>query len=183
MPSRRSRRRGKEELGKATALKLLECARVIADYAVANLPRLLVDDKGNVVWPEAFNLLLEKLRAEGREEPTLADVADVLEQLADRLDPAQVFDALRRIPDWKVKLAISGGMAAAKTILRVNPEWRRELVEKREELVLAMLANPGLSQAYLILKDRPNLLRFVTDCVLIALGVEQVPVQKEKGGE
>jgi len=151
------------------ANRVIANARLIADYAVENLPSLIIDDAGNVVWPEAFDALIQ--RVPNPEEMTVEDVADVLEDMSDRLDMEQLDETIRRIPDWKVKLAVAGGLAAAKTILKLEPEWTRELSEKREKLILQLLQHPSTARAYALLKDRPHLLKFITDYVLLKLGV------------
>jgi len=136
------------------------------DFAINNLPRLIVDENGRVVNEKAFKLLVSRTS-----DPTIEDVVEVLEETVDGVDPSVLDDAIRKIEDWKVKLAIAGGLAAAKTMLRMNPSWYRELREKREEIILELLKHPDLHHAYELLKDRPKLVKFITDYVLLKLGV------------
>ena len=155
---------------------VVKAGRAIADYAVQNLPFLIFDQDGNVRWEEAF----EKLK-EINEDPAKVsneEIAQALEGLAEGFKTEMLDEVITNLPDWKVRIAVGMGIGASKTLLKMNKRWVKELQQKREKLILTILQHETTLQSYELLKDKPNLTRFITDYVLLKLGVPLVEQKK-----
>ena len=160
---------------------VVKAGRTIADYAVQNLPFLIFDQDGNIRWEEAF----EKLKEINRDPAAVTneEIAQALESLAGGFKTEMLDELIANLPDWKIRVAVGMGMGAAKTLLKINKRWVKELQQKREKLVLTMLQHPQTIQSYELLKDKPYLTKFVTDYVLYRLGVPLVKEEKVLAGQ
>jgi predicted glycosyltransferase len=125
-----------------------------------------------IVWKEAYDSLRQ--RCNGR-EPTINDVADVLEDFADTLPFSKVDDVLKNLPiDAKSLLfrgAISIGLATAKVKLSEHPELLEEIKKEGPVVILKVLTASNATTAYQILSTHPKLLVFVYAYSLYKLGV------------
>lgn len=160
-------------LGQKVANKVIESVRVIADYAVENLPRLIVDadsDPPMIVWPEAFEMLRKIINDPA--SPTRDEICTVLEALAPGFKFDMLDNMIKNLSDWKVKIAIGVGLASARTILKVEPDWIAELNSQRETLVLKMLNHESTISSYQLLEHRPRLTKFITDYTLMKVGIQ-----------
>lgn len=165
-------------LSQKIADRLVGSARSIADYAVENLPRLIVDpdtDPPTVVWPEAFERLRQIVK--DPDNPTKDEIATVLEELSTGFRYEYLDEMLVNLDDWKIKVAIAAGLSTAKTILKLEPSWVKELQTKRGSLILQMLKHEQTYESYLLLKDRPRLTEFISNYLLIKLGI---PLEEKK---
>jgi hypothetical protein len=156
-------------------LHVLSSVNVIANYAVNNLPSLIVDPfTGKVVWKEAYDSLRQ--RCNGR-EPTINDIADVLEDFIQRslLSFSKVDDVLKNLPITPKTVAVRGaiafGLAVAKVKLSEHPELLEEILRSGPDVVLKVLSASNATTAYEILSTHPNLRAFVYAYAIYKLGV------------
>jgi hypothetical protein len=154
------------------AVQLANFINRITEFALQQLPYLVVDENGQVLWKEAFDYLKE---ISEKKDITEFDVLDAIEKnLQDGSEVKFIMD----LDNWimtKASLAVRGliatALATAQTILRMNPNVVEELKEKREELLLAFLEKSPNKLTYEILKSRPKIMKLITTYVLSKLKV------------
>jgi hypothetical protein len=107
---------------------------------------------------------------------TIFDTADALEFfVANRgFTFSDIDSGLNALPKH-LKLITGFGLAAAKTVLKVNEGAFDQLKTYRHNLILHLINHSTTETAYVILKDRPNLLKFVSEYVLWKLGIPAAP--------
>ena len=186
MPRRRADGPSADELLASTGSAVLRSASRIAEYALANLPRVIVDgDK--IVWPEAYEALVRKLREEKRDEPTLGDVIWAIDAALDGADPSWIHERLdsliQSIDNMWVKGLIAAGLAMSRAALKMNEKWVRELTTDPDAIFLKILENgtPAAQQAALLLREHPRLLSVISDYVLLKLGLQRMDNAKPQG--
>ena len=127
---------------------------------------------GKIIWKEAYDSL--KRKCDGR-EPTINDVADVIEEFMHALSFSRVDDVLKNLPiDAKslvFRSALSLGLATAKVALSSHPELLEEILRSGPDVVLKILSASNATIAYDILATHPKLRTFVYAYSLYKLGV------------
>lgn len=109
-------------------------------------------------------------------EVTKFDIADSLEHFtASRVFGFADLDAALNSLPRHLKILVGIGLAAAKTVLKVNSGAYEQLKTYRRNLVLQMINHSSTQEAYMILKDRPYLLNFVSEYLLFKLGIPAAP--------
>ena len=188
----------------AVAMKIIEAARSIVNYAVAQLPGIFMDDKGNILWHEGYiylsqvhrqkySILYEQLdrlvmmKKAGRlteerynelvaklqiPEISLEDICDTLEYFSGKgkLGFEVLDQAIGTLP-VHLKVLVGIGFGAGRTVLRTNSGAFDELRTERDQMVLKLIKHESTRQAYFLLKDRPNLLKFISEYVLMKLNI------------
>jgi len=143
----------------------------IAEWAINQLPLLIVDENGNIRWREVFDYMVEN----GIETDDPAVIAQVIDKFADRLTAADLDRAIDSLPASK-KLLINGLIGSARTALTLKPDWIKELKEKREKLVMKLFFHPCSdgSKPIEILRNCPNLMQFLSKYILYKLKIEEM---------
>ena len=72
--------------------------------------------------------------------------------------------------DWKVRAMVNTALSISGAIMRQHDGWSKELLEKREELLLEM-AKAYRPDVYEIFKDRPAILAFFTEYIIHKFGI------------
>lgn len=157
-----------------TADRVMQITATLANYAVEHLSDLIIDgDSKQVIWADAFNILQQKIKEGAPYSHEL--IADVLEEFVDGYDYATLDKIIDALPSRMRFVILVFGIPPAKTTLAMNPQWKRELREKGEGIMLqALLSNPAANRAYTILKARPKIRRFLMNYILLKLGVEPI---------
>lgn len=109
-------------------------------------------------------------------EITIFDTTDALEfyVIQKAFTFSDIDAGLNALPRH-LKLITGMGLAAAKTVLKVNDGAFEQLKTYRQNLILHLINHSTTETAYVILKDRPHLLKFVSEYVLWKLGVPAAP--------
>jgi hypothetical protein len=154
------------------AVQLATFINRISAFALQQLPRLIVDDDGNILWPEAFSYLKD---ISVKREITEFDVLDAIEN---NLKEGEEFKYIMQMDEWIMKnapLAVRGMVATAfstaQTILIMNPNVIEELKKERENMILDLLSKSPDKLTYEIMKNRPKITKLITTYVLSKLKV------------
>ena len=161
----------KERLELEIATKVGTIVRSLASYALNRLPNLIIDEQGNIVWQEAFEKL--KKRCQGR-ELTQADIIAVVDELIDGVSFEELDKVVQSLP-WWAKGLVASGLTVGRVALKEKPEWRVELAQNAENLILQALSGHPMQP---ILARHPKLLKFIADYVCSKLKVPRVPLKE-----
>lgn len=170
-------------LDSAIAKEITDGAGTLVQYALNNLGKLVIDEKGRVVRQDAFQLLraLASRRvyraANGQAfipSPTEDEFFDVLEHLAatGRLGYRDLDDAINNLPRM-LRMLIHAALDAAREAISAKPQMLAILAKGREDFMLKLMyENKETRKAYDVLLVRPHLLKFLSDYALLNLGVK-----------
>jgi len=141
---------------------------------LCNIVRTLIGyfPKAFANWPHGMTRLKELMKERGEPEPTLNLLFDVIEENPE-LGISMVEDSFNRLP-FSVKLSVNAARGIAEGLLKLKPEWRKELEEGREELILTLLRNPKDPDFVVLaqtLENHPKTLKAITDWILAKLGI------------
>nr|WP_294805621.1 hypothetical protein [uncultured Nitrososphaera sp.] len=153
------------------AQKLFEASRHIIQRVVnyQTLEKIIYDSEtGTIVNERLFEELVRI--AKDPDHITLDEIADVLEMHPEQLDIRELDKGSKQMP-IQMRVIMAGGLAGARFILAREPSWKKELMEKRESLILTILYSNQTMEAFMLLRNRPNLLRFLTSYVFFKLGI------------
>ena len=143
----------------------------IAEWALKQLPLLIVDENGNVRWREVFDYMVEH----GIESDDPAVIAAVIDQFVDKIPVTDLDMVIEALPAHK-KLMINGLIGSARTALSLKPDWIKELKEKREKLIVKLFFHPSLngSRPIEILRNCPNLMNFIARYIIYKLDIDKM---------
>lgn len=114
-------------------LRLKNVINYIIRYAVSNLHLLIFDEKGNIVWPEAAELLDETLKDYDVNSLSEEQLQAVMILVIDRLIATRSFDDLDalidRLPFTVRVVVLSPAIAMAKTFLDIHPDLKKPLID------------------------------------------------------
>lgn len=164
---------------------LVNVIQRVISYCIQKLPTLIINDKGEVVWTEAFDSLQQKVAQRTRqpanevEEDAMLqiEIADTVESLINGISISKVDDSIKKLPFY-LRFAIGAGTATAKTLLSMDPSKKEELSEKGQDLILKMMQSSkdmNTIKAYELLRTRPNTLDYITRYLFWKLSIPLKP--------
>ena len=133
----------------ANVARLNSTITAIMKYAIENLPRLVFDENGEVVWPEAAAMLDEALKNYDLNSLTDEQYETVIVMVVDQLINTRSFDdldaVLLNLPTTLRVLVVSPAFALASTFVNAHPELKPELLDpkKWDALYKAFVENNG----------------------------------------
>jgi hypothetical protein len=133
----------------ANIARLGSTISAIMKYAIENLPRLIFDENGNVVWPEAASMLDEALKDYDLNSLTNEQYETIIVMVVDQLINTRSFDdldkVLLKLPTTLRVLVVSPAFALASTFVNAHPELKPEFLDpkKWDALYKAFVENNG----------------------------------------
>jgi len=127
--------------------KLANIVSRLADYALHKITQVMSEAAGKDLTPDEALRLLDQ-------HPELLSFELLDEAIAS---------------DFKVRLLVNSALRIAGTIIKRNNGWVAELHEKGPKLFLEMLK--FRKDVYELLKDKPNLVEFLSSYIMYKLGV------------
>ncbi len=161
----------KNPLDNAVGRMAVSAAKRLAVYACENLGLLVYSKEGEIILPEVHEYIRAHLT--DPELITNDDIAEALEQAGEKYMNLDIIDELLAgIENRWLRGSVNTGIAVTKRVLHRYPAFIREFQEKRGALILKFLSDdPSTIETYRLLKDRPNLTRFITEAFMTRLGI------------
>jgi len=104
-------------------------------YAIENLHRLIFDENGEVVWPEAAAMLDEALKNFDLNSLTNEQYETVIVMVVDQLINTRSFDdldnVLLKLPRALRMLVVSPAFALASTFVNAHPELKADFLDPK----------------------------------------------------
>lgn len=133
------------------------------------LDRLQAMLKARRIDQARFNALAAQLQIPAI---NLEDICDTLEYFTGKGKIGfNVLDqAIGTLP-VHLKVLVGIGFGAGRTVLRTNSGAFQELRVERDQMIIKLIKHESTRQAYFLLKDRPNLLKYISEYVLMKLNI------------
>jgi len=120
----------------ANVLKLKNTINAIMRYAISHLHLLIFNEKGEVVWPEAAELLDQALKDYDLSSLTDEQYEAVTVMVVDQLISTRSFDdldeVLKNLPTALRVLVMSPAIALASTFVNAHPELKSAFLDPKE---------------------------------------------------
>ena len=181
MPETEDLERNIEDHQTLTARKLGSIASRFVHLGLTKLSEILADE-----WTlEAVEDFISKYKPEkGEEVPRIEDVLTAHPELIREVSIEEAADFLNEHPellsfevldsaisqDWKVRAMVNTSLSVSGTIMRQHSGWSKELLEKRETLLLEM-AKAYRPDVYEVFENRPVILSFFTEYIIHKFGI------------
>lgn len=156
-----------------SAANLLGLIKRIMRYAVNNLHRLIFDENGNVIWPEAA-ANLASLGITGDEPPETLQIAIIqaIEPIINMKSYDQLDEAILKL-NLGTRMVIGMAISAAKTFLGMNKQYIAELVNSWDELMDAVFRDAEFAYLHDVVMQSPNLRKWIQGYVLRKLNITE----------
>ena len=141
----------------------------ILRFAIDNLHKLVFDDEGNVVWPEAAQRLSTLVMGGETEEQLQVYIIEAIEPIINEKSFTELDEGIKKL-NLGIRGLISLAVSGAKTFLNQRPEYIYELVNDWDGILDAVLTNE-YQYLHKVIMDSPNLRRWMQGYVLHKLNI------------
>ncbi len=163
----------------ANAFRFKAIINSIMKYAISNLHLLIIDDKGQIIWPEAAALLDDTLKDYDINSLTDEQLQGVIILVIDRLITSRSFDDLdtviERLPLTLRMGILSPAIAITKTYLSMHPEFKEDFLnpEKWDAIYTDYVKNnPDIAYLKDVLLTSKNLEEWLRQYVVHKLKIQ-----------
>ena len=159
-----------EEVQKQSAAALASLIQRLIGYAIDNLHRLIVDENGNIVWPEAAQNLAKLVDGTESDDEMKVKIIYAIEPIIMTRSYEELDALILKLPIG-VRMITAAAIAAAKTFLARNEAYIKEIVQNWDSLIDAALRAGPYAYLHDAIMQSPNLRAWIQGYVIHKLNI------------
>jgi len=140
-------------------------------FAIDNLHRLIFDEDGNVVWPEAAERLASMVSGNETDEQYQVLIIQAIEPIINNKSYDELDEGIKKL-NLGIRMIISMAISGAKTFLNRRPDYVYQLINDWDGIIDAVFRN---EYQYLhdVIMNSPNLRKWMQGYVLHKLFINE----------